>query len=404
VRFGLNYTPSKHWWFIWQNWEPAVISRDLAQIASLGMDHIRIQLMWSVFQPTATDVDPVMLNRLTQLLDLADQNHLDVDVSVLTGYLSGQQFIPDWARAGNWVKRPDLVAGEVVFFQALGKAIGQHPRLMGFDTGNELIGHAPSQDPYALGQWSSTLIDAVRPLSPHSVLSVSPRGDFVPPHPDIVSAIGDVSVVHPWYFLSDAIVNGKLRDEPLHHIEYNIEYIKSFHSFAPQQPRRKVWVQEFGAPQVSFTGATSVPDAYAPDFATASYENALACEDLFALTWWDSHDIDVDEVPAHFHAPEPTLGVFTLAGKEKPVGSALASVIQRWKRGEIPIPAPRTVAVAGDNRLSYQQLLEQGIRPAIVPPGLAGDASYLARRGITRIAGAVSPDPTTQGAPPVPSA
>ncbi|MEU5988331.1 hypothetical protein ABZ806_05100 [Spirillospora sp. NPDC047418] len=47
VRFGVNYVPSKNWWFSWSDWDRRSIAADLDDIASLGMDHIRIMLIWS---------------------------------------------------------------------------------------------------------------------------------------------------------------------------------------------------------------------------------------------------------------------------------------------------------------------------------------------------------------------
>lgn len=38
VRFGVNYVPSKNWWFSWSDWDRSSIAADLDDIASLGMD------------------------------------------------------------------------------------------------------------------------------------------------------------------------------------------------------------------------------------------------------------------------------------------------------------------------------------------------------------------------------
>ena len=56
VRFGVNYVPSKNWWFSWADWDRRSVDADLRDIASLGMDHIRIMLLWSELQPNSTYV------------------------------------------------------------------------------------------------------------------------------------------------------------------------------------------------------------------------------------------------------------------------------------------------------------------------------------------------------------
>src|ERR1700751_1792323 len=50
-RFGVNYTPSKNWWFCWNDWDAGSIARALDAIAALGADHLRIMLVWPFFQP-----------------------------------------------------------------------------------------------------------------------------------------------------------------------------------------------------------------------------------------------------------------------------------------------------------------------------------------------------------------
>src|SRR5579863_7138969 len=48
-RFGVNYTPSRNWWFCWNDWDPDPIRRDLDAIAALGADHLRLMLIWPSF-------------------------------------------------------------------------------------------------------------------------------------------------------------------------------------------------------------------------------------------------------------------------------------------------------------------------------------------------------------------
>lgn len=58
VRFGVNYVPSKNWWFSWSNCNRRSIAADLGDIASLGMNHIRIMLVWSELQPNCARRTP----------------------------------------------------------------------------------------------------------------------------------------------------------------------------------------------------------------------------------------------------------------------------------------------------------------------------------------------------------
>jgi hypothetical protein len=96
LRFGLNYIPRKNWWYAWGDWDAKSVAEDFRAIADLGMDHIRIHCLWPYFQPGPNYISAAALDRLHQMLDLADAAHLDVEVAVLDGWLSGLAFLPAW--------------------------------------------------------------------------------------------------------------------------------------------------------------------------------------------------------------------------------------------------------------------------------------------------------------------
>ncbi|MCX6872787.1 MAG: hypothetical protein NTW21_03120 [Verrucomicrobia bacterium] len=87
-RFGVNYTPTKNWFFFWNDFDADAVARDLDAIASLGMDHLRIFALWPHFQPKRTLVSPEHLKRLDQFMRLTAQRKLDVCVSMLNGWIA----------------------------------------------------------------------------------------------------------------------------------------------------------------------------------------------------------------------------------------------------------------------------------------------------------------------------
>ena len=96
LRFGVNYTPRRLWWYCWQDWNQQAILEDMEGIASLGVDHIRAQCLWPVFQPGINVVNQKAVDALALLLDAADRSGLDVEVTVLNGWMSGLSFLPAW--------------------------------------------------------------------------------------------------------------------------------------------------------------------------------------------------------------------------------------------------------------------------------------------------------------------
>ncbi|MGC1372492.1 MAG: hypothetical protein WA824_10180, partial [Candidatus Sulfotelmatobacter sp.] len=133
-RFGVNYTPSKNWWFCWNEWDALAIERDLDAIASLGADHLRILLIWPYFQPNPTWVSPLHLERLDQLLTLMAERHLDAVITVFTGQLSGWYFLPPFNKPGAaFFTDGGIWKAQELIVRQLARVIAAKENIIGFD-------------------------------------------------------------------------------------------------------------------------------------------------------------------------------------------------------------------------------------------------------------------------------
>jgi hypothetical protein len=93
-RFGINYTPSRNWWYCWNDWDADPIKSDLDAVAALGADQMRKFPIWPFFQPNPKQVSPPHLEQLDQLLTLMGDRKLDALVTVFTDGLSAFFFMP----------------------------------------------------------------------------------------------------------------------------------------------------------------------------------------------------------------------------------------------------------------------------------------------------------------------
>ena len=75
---GANYTPRRGWFHTWGEIEPAQIQEDLAQIADLGLDHVRIFPLWPVLQPNRTLISSRAVDDVLTVVDLAGEQELDI--------------------------------------------------------------------------------------------------------------------------------------------------------------------------------------------------------------------------------------------------------------------------------------------------------------------------------------
>lgn len=397
IRFGLNYVPRKNWWYAWQDWDARSISEDFRAIADLGMDHIRIQCLWPIFQPGINHVSPVALHRLRELLDLASQAKLDVEVTVLDGWLSGYSFLPSWVapltKGKNIFKHPEIIEAEYSLFKSLTEVIGQHKRFLGFDLGNEInvLQETTSGNDASLNEsdlWATNLLARLARLAPGR-FHVNGADDG-PWFSDSgfsrrnLATTGAATILHCYAYWTGALKYYRYNDVgSLHLLEYMVELAKAYQGDASRQ----VWVEEVGA------SGEWMPEGYIPEYAAALLKNAASCGNIWGFTWWCSHDID----PAiqGFDSLEYRLGVLDQKNRVKPIGKLLAKLAEEMRR--TPIDAgTRTVAlVVPDDHFAgsgetpgwevgkqFMELVAHGVRPAIVVESRSHDEQYLRMRGI----------------------
>ncbi|WP_247755994.1 MULTISPECIES: cellulase family glycosylhydrolase [unclassified Crossiella] len=395
IRFGVNYVPSKNWWFSWADWDRASIARDLDRIAALGMDHIRIMCVWPELQPNPHYVRAEQLDRIADLLDLADRYRLDVEVTVFNGAVSGLLFIPPWlidngtGKVRDFFTDPPALAAQHRLLEALAARIGKHRRFLGFDLSNEVhwagipLGLKPT--PAQGDAWHNTLFATCERLAPGK-LHVSgidhyPWLNDAYFSRDGLATSGTASAVHTWAGWTRVIQDfGPLSTPSVHYSEYFIEVIKAFH----QDPHRQVWVEETGV-STKWMAAELIPE-----WTERSIRAMAASGDLFGITWWCSHDLN--PALSGFNPLEYDLGLLTNTGARKPIAATMTRLIREYDH-QPPTPLPRPVAlvlpeghIPGlDFLKAFARLIDRGIRPAVVKQSRSTDPAYLAGRRIERL-------------------
>lgn len=391
VRFGVNYVPSGQWWYAWLDWEPRSIADDLAAIAGLGLDHVRVHCLWPLFQPNPRRVSAAMLRRLADLLALADDAGLDVCVTVLDGWLSGTDFRPHWLPPGaNVFTDPVALEAQHRLIAAVLDVAGGHPRFLGVDIANEpnVLVDFPGNEDTTTAQgdaWVAELLATCEELAPGKLhvagMDHRPWLASAPFSREVLATTGAATAIHAWTYFTGALQRYGARGTGTTHLaEYMIELAKAYHA----DPHRPVWLQEYGA------SAEWLPEPSLPDHAAAFTTAALSCADVWGVTWWASHDID--RRLAGFAELEYGLGLLTTGNTVKPAGARLRELIQRQREAPVS-PAGRTVALVLDRGHPpgldfadrFFELIDGGLQPAIVRAERRHDESYLAERGITQL-------------------
>ncbi len=93
---GVNYWPRRKAMFWWSDFDAGEVREEFSVIASLGMQVVRIFLLWEDFQPAPDTVSPERLRDLRTVCDIAADLGLGLDITFFTGHMSGPNWAPPW--------------------------------------------------------------------------------------------------------------------------------------------------------------------------------------------------------------------------------------------------------------------------------------------------------------------
>ena len=402
LKFGANYVHSNKWFRDWAELDLSYTEKDIAAIASLGLDHVRMHLMWDIFQPEKHRVCESAMRNLRASLDICHRYGIDVLITVFDGYMSGFIFRPDWAESGRFMADADLIEGELWLLEQLAATVGDHPALMGIDLGNELnmFAYGERFDSITVEEgdaWNGLLCDKAISLFPGKVVvnGTDHSSWFFPSHAFSRPALantGTLTSLHTWIEFTQARRYGDESPHVMHQQDFMIEIARAYAT----DPHRKVWVQEFGISDLWLA-----PERQ-ENFLRTAMQNAATCEGLFGFTYWCSHDLkrewtgfdQLDHGKPYFrpfHPLEYELGLIYNDNRVKERGLILKSITEELKKSYKPVKKETAIILDDEDYEGwkygekYVAMCEGGILPQFVLRERLNDADYMTSRGIKSV-------------------
>jgi hypothetical protein len=342
MKYGVNYLPSRDWWYAWVDWDEQTIAQDLDAVAGLGFDHVRIQCLWPVFQPNPAHVSPAMLTRLVRILDLAAERGLSVCPTVLDGWLSGFDFRPAWLRDADPFTDPAAVEAAALLVTTVARTVLGHPALWCLDIANEpnVLMRQSRLAPGAGDAWAVAMVAAARAGAPGVPVTIGVdhepwmTGDCALTAEAVVDA-SDLVAIHAWPYFTGALARFGEGERGAWAIPDFLVQV----AIAVLNGRRKpLWVQELGVSHLWLDRVT------VPEFAERMLRRTAAIPEVTAVTWWGSHDID--RRLRGFDELEYGLGLIDARNRVKAVGERVREVIAELRTRRVqPVEAAAGVAV-----------------------------------------------------------
>jgi len=103
---GVNYWPRRKAMYWWSDFDAGEVRKEFALIRELGLNMVRLFLLWDDFQPRPDSVSADCLSHLITVCDIASAHNLSFDVTFFTGHMSGPNWSPRWLLEGSshpWV-------------------------------------------------------------------------------------------------------------------------------------------------------------------------------------------------------------------------------------------------------------------------------------------------------------
>jgi endo-1,4-beta-mannosidase len=223
---GVNYWPRRKAMYWWSDFDAGEVREEFALIAELGMNVVRLFLLWDDWQPSPDTVSKDCLDNLAKVCDIAVENNLGLDITFFTGHMSGPNWSPRWLLdknappASNWVRQvvsegrvvdsyyrnpfTDSVAldAERLLLRTVVSQLKDHPSVWMWNLGNEPDLFAFPPNAPAGQAWTREMVQLIKSIdSSHPVTcglhSASLHGD-VGLRIDQVYSETDVAVMHSY--------------------------------------------------------------------------------------------------------------------------------------------------------------------------------------------------------------
>jgi len=157
---GVNYWPRHKAMYWWKNFEIQEVEEEFSLIRDLGLQLVRIFLLWEDFQSTPDEVSQEALMHLVTVADIAAKKGLTLDVTFFTGHMSGPNWVPSWLLNGqrppskrwretvsggavtdrpyrNPFRDPEALEAEKLLLRTVASALKDHPAIALWNLGNE---------------------------------------------------------------------------------------------------------------------------------------------------------------------------------------------------------------------------------------------------------------------------
>ncbi len=352
--------------YMWRELDIGEVREEMAQIAAIGFDVVRLFTLAQDFLPRPLCVAGDMIANLVQVVRAAKDAGLKIVPTLIVINMSGKFWWPEWmldaqGRPSDLFADPTILRTQAMLVETCARALGGDDSIRAFDLANEIDDAQRPRTRDAGWLWASLLANTIRRVAPGTPIQI---GAHLP------------SLTTPNYMRVDDV--GEVADEDLMHA-YPLYYPGARSFLDPELVPfscaltaelsgrgRRPLMQEFGlctAPRGS-PGQTITDDFLgkplrqylASEEEGAAYYHAVlqrlvktGATGAYAWSYGDYDSRLFDREPLALAVRERTFGLVRADGSEKPAADVFRKFRQRRDAGTLgQSTVPKVLDVSAD--------------------------------------------------------
>ena len=198
--------------YMWRELDLGQVREEMAHIASMGFEVVRIFALTQDFLPRSLTVDEKMVARLVDVVQAAKDAGLKVVPTLIVINMSGRMWWPEWmldkaGRPGDLFSDPVILKSQTLLVESCVRALSGDDAIRAFDLANEIDDAQRPRSRDAGREWASVLADTIRRVAPRTSIQI---GAHLPSltttnnmRVDDLAAVVDEDVMHVYPLYSD---------------------------------------------------------------------------------------------------------------------------------------------------------------------------------------------------------
>jgi endo-1,4-beta-mannosidase len=174
---GINYWPRRRAMYMWRELDLGEVRDEMAQIADIGFDVVRVFALTQDFLPRPLTVAADMVGRLVDVVRAAKDSGLKVVPTLIVLNMSGRIWWPPWmldvlGRPADLFSDPAILRSQALLVETCARALAGDDAIRAFDLANEIDDAQRPQSRDAGWLWASALANTIRRVAPGKPIQI----------------------------------------------------------------------------------------------------------------------------------------------------------------------------------------------------------------------------------------